>query len=57
MGFLREVLGRPEHERPILLAPVGYPGDECRVPAAALKREPLEESPVEDRPEGGAPGG
>ena len=42
MGFLREVLGRPENERPFLLVPVGYPADDCRVPAAALKKKPLD---------------
>lgn len=37
MGFLKEVLGRPEHERPFLLMPVGYPAEECRVPAIERK--------------------
>ena len=32
MGFLRELLGRPEHERPYLVIPVGYAADDCRVP-------------------------
>lgn len=41
MGFLREVLGRPEHERPFLLIPVGYPSDDCIVPK--LTRKPLDE--------------
>ena len=39
MGFLREVLGRPEHERPFLLLPVGYPEPECLVPD--LERKPF----------------
>ena len=43
MGFLREVLGRPEHERPFLLIPVGYPADDCEVPARALERKEIEE--------------
>ncbi len=43
MGFLREVLGRPANERPFLLIPVGYPADDCMVPAAAIERKPLEE--------------
>jgi nitroreductase len=42
MGFLREVLGRPAHERPFLLIPVGYPADDCVVPRAALERKPLD---------------
>lgn len=32
MGFLSEVLGRPEHERPFLLIPVGYASADCVVP-------------------------
>lgn len=43
MGFLREVLGRPEHERPFLLIPVGYPAEGCTVPAKALLRKPMDE--------------
>jgi iodotyrosine deiodinase len=41
MGFLSEVLGRPKHERPYLLIPVGYPGRDARVPDIA--RKPLAE--------------
>ena len=40
MKFLSEVLGRPEHERPFLLIPVGYPADDARVPE--LTRKPLD---------------
>lgn len=43
MGFLREVLGRPKHERPFLLIPVGYPADDCQVPAKALERKGMAE--------------
>ncbi|MHC5062965.1 MAG: nitroreductase family protein [Planctomycetota bacterium] len=43
MGFLREVLGRPEHERPFLLIPVGYPAEDCEVPAMAFERKDLDE--------------
>jgi iodotyrosine deiodinase len=43
MAFLGEVLGRPKHERPFLLIPVGYPADDCLVPAKALLRRPLDE--------------
>ena len=32
MGFLAELLGRPENERPFVLFPVGYPSPEARVP-------------------------
>ncbi len=41
MGFLREVLGRPENERPFLLLVVGYPADDARVPR--IRRKALEE--------------
>lgn len=37
MRFLQEILGRPMHERPFLLIPVGYPAVGCRVPAVARK--------------------
>jgi nitroreductase len=43
MGFLSEVLGRPKHERPFLLIPVGYPAEDARVPAAALRKKSLED--------------
>ena len=41
MGFLRDILRRPENERPYLLIAVGYPEDDCRVPD--LRRKPLEQ--------------
>jgi iodotyrosine deiodinase len=41
MGFLREILGRPEHERPFLLLVVGYPAEGAVVPDVCKK--PLEE--------------
>lgn len=40
LGFLKEVLGRPDNERPFLLIPVGYPADDAIVPR--LERKPLE---------------
>ena len=32
MGFLEEILKRPENEKAVLLIPVGYPADDARVP-------------------------
>jgi len=32
MGFLREILGRPEHEHAMLLLPVGFPDDGAMIP-------------------------
>lgn len=43
MAFLGEILGRPRHERPFLLIPVGFAADDCQVPVAALARRPLNE--------------
>ena len=41
MGFLREILERPEHENAMLLMPVGYPAEGAKVPN--LTRKSLEE--------------
>lgn len=38
MGFLREILGRPLNEKPLLLIPVGYPAGGCRVPDITRKK-------------------
>lgn len=45
MGFLREILVRPEHERPYVVIPVGYPAADATVPD--LARKPLTEILVE----------
>jgi len=41
MGFLRDILGRREHEHAMLLMPVGYPADDAKVPD--LQRKGLDE--------------
>jgi nitroreductase len=41
MGFLNEILGRPQNERPYLLLVVGYPADGAVVPE--IERKPLDE--------------
>jgi len=41
MGFLKEILGRPENERPFLLIPVGYPAADAEVPE--LRKKSLDE--------------
>lgn len=48
MKFLGSILGRPDHERPFVLIPVGYPGVGCQVPD--LLRKPLSEIMVVNRP-------
>jgi iodotyrosine deiodinase len=37
MGFLKEILERPENERPFLLIPVGYPAEDAEVPVLEKK--------------------
>jgi iodotyrosine deiodinase len=44
MGFLKEILGRPENERPFLLIPVGYPAPDAEVPV--LEKKALEDIAV-----------
>ena len=41
MGFLGDILGRGEHEKAMLLMPVGYPSDGAEVPN--LQRKALDE--------------
>ena len=41
MGFLRDILGRPDHEHAMLLMPVGYPAKDAKVPD--LQRKALDE--------------
>ncbi|MBI2614555.1 MAG: nitroreductase family protein, partial [Gemmatimonadetes bacterium] len=40
MGFLSDLLGRPENERAFLVMPVGYPAADAKVPD--IKRKPLD---------------
>lgn len=41
MGFLKEILERPENERPFLLIPAGYPAEDAEVPV--LEKKSLDE--------------
>ena len=41
MGFLRDLLNRPEHEHPMIVMPVGYPAKDAKVPD--ISRKKLEE--------------
>lgn len=47
MRFFGHILGRPAHERPFLLLPVGYPAPGCVVPD--IHRKPLEQIMVVDK--------
>jgi nitroreductase len=41
MGFLRDILNRPEHEHAMLVMPVGYPDEGAKVPN--LQRKNMED--------------
>ena len=41
MGFLRDILKRPDHEHAMLVMPIGYPKDDAKIPN--LKRKTLQE--------------
>ena len=43
MGFLREICGRPDHEKPVMVLVVGHPSQDATVPAHALRKKPLEQ--------------
>lgn len=41
MGFLNQILSRPENERPFLILVAGYPAEDARVPV--IQKKPLQE--------------
>jgi iodotyrosine deiodinase len=43
MKFLGPLCGRPDHEKPVMILPVGYPADTATVPAVAKRKKPLAE--------------
>ena len=44
MGFLRDILGRPQHEEAMLVMPVGYPAEHAQVPD--IRRKTLDQIAV-----------
>jgi nitroreductase len=42
MKFLGPLCGRPEHEKPVMILPVGYPAEQATVPEAAKRKKPLD---------------
>ncbi len=48
MNFLTKILNRPDHERPYLLIPIGYPAEDLVVPEAGIARKPLDQIMVTD---------
>ena len=43
MKFLGPLCGRPDHEKPVMILPVGYPAEGATVPAVAKRKKPLSE--------------
>lgn len=43
MRFLGRLCGRPDHEKPVMILPVGYPSDAATVPAVAKRKKPLDQ--------------
>lgn len=43
MKFLGPMCGRPEHEKPVMILPVGYPAESATVPAVAKRKKPLDQ--------------
>ena len=43
MKFLGPLCGRPGHEKPVMILPVGYPAADATVPAVAKRKKPLAE--------------
>jgi nitroreductase len=42
MKFLPQMCGRPTHEKPVMILPVGWPADDATVPAVAKIKKPLD---------------
>ncbi len=42
MGFLRDILGRPKHEKPVMIIVTGHPAENASVPAEALNKKGLD---------------
>ncbi|MEO1968025.1 MAG: nitroreductase family protein [Sphingomonadaceae bacterium] len=43
MGFLREICGRPAHEKPLMIIVAGHPSPDAIVPEHALRKKPLDQ--------------
>ena len=43
MKFLADMCGRPAHEKPVMILPVGYPADDATVPAVAKRKKPMDQ--------------
>ena len=43
MGFLNEICGRPESDKPYILLVAGYPAEDATIPLHATRKKPLSE--------------
>jgi nitroreductase len=43
MGFLRNLCGRPDHEKPLMVIVVGHPAPDATIPVHATRKKPLEQ--------------
>ncbi|MDP3196867.1 nitroreductase family protein [Tabrizicola sp.] len=43
MKFLGPLCGRPDHEKSVMILPVGYPAETATVPAVAKRKKPLDQ--------------
>ena len=43
MGFLREICGRPDHEKPVMVIVAGHPAPDATIPTHALRKKPLDQ--------------
>ena len=41
MGFLRDILGRPKHEKPVMIIVTGHPAEDATIPEEALNKKDL----------------
>ncbi|MFD2204311.1 nitroreductase family protein [Kiloniella antarctica] len=41
MGFLRDILGRPKHEKPVMIIVAGHPAEDASVPEEAMNKKDL----------------
>lgn len=43
MGFLNQICGRPDSDKPYILLVVGYPAADARIPVHATEKKPLDQ--------------
>ena len=43
IGLLRDICGRPDWEKPLMIVLLGYPAADARMPAHALIKKPREQ--------------